>query len=348
MSTELESRLRQDLAAAELSVPLDLERTLAAGHRAVTARRIGRGIGAAAMLAGAALLVPQLVPGRVTAVPAVDHATVTFEPQSFRSNDVAIDLDAANLELRRGDGDTMDVTAMVTLNGEAPLRDSFTLADPSATGTHRLSDQVVIGLAPENRWIDWLVEGSGSFHASQSAESLGLTAYLLLPMSTDPRWSVRGAIWQQPGGEVHNSLGERISAANLLGGAATIYVDPELDVVGVRLASGPGASAQLTPQEADQLALAGGAGASDGADLRTMISYELYLVPEEAVGDVTATRLSDAGEIEVGTLEGGRWAGRMFVWASLEHARAAEPDGLLKSIAYRDAAGEVVTVQIGR
>lgn len=348
MSAELESRLRHDLATAEVEVPIDLERTLAAGHRAVGVRRVGWGLGAATMLAGVVLLVPQLMPGRVIAVPAASSATVTFEPDTFRSNEVVIDLDAATLELQRGPGSAIEVTATVALNGEAPLSDDFTIADPGNAGTYQLSDQVVIGLAPTSRWIDWQVAGAGSFQASEAVEPLGLVAYLLFPISTDPQWSVSGAVWQQPDGEVRTSLGQRVSAAETSGGVATIYVDPELDVVGIRLASGSGSSAPLASGTADELALGGAMGSGGESGERTLFSYELYLVPEEAVGDVTATRLADTGEIEVGTLAGGAWAGRTYVWASLEHPEYDEPEGLLKSVSYRDAAGEVVTVQIRR
>ena len=353
MSTELESRLRQDLAATQVEIPVDLERTLLAGHRAVGARRIGWGIGALALVAGVAVLMPKSLPDRIPAVPAPvqtpGHATVTFEPQSFRSNETVIDLDAATLELSGGAGGAVEVTATVTLNGEAPLRDTFTVADPSSIGTHQLGEQVAIGLAPSNRWIDWLLEGTDQhFFPSQEAEPFGLTAYLLLSAPTDPQWTVRGAIWQQPDGEVRNNLGERVSAAELLGPGATIYADPELDVVGVHLASGGGASAPLSSREVGELALAGAMGSDDESGTWATTTYEFYLVPADAVGDVTVARWTDAGEALVGTLEGGPWAGRTYVWASVKHAKYDEPGELLKSVTYRNAAGEVITVPIRR
>lgn len=353
MSTELESRLRQDLAAVQVEIPVDLERTLSSGHRAVTARRIGWGIGVLALVVGAAVLMPKTLPERIPAVPAPletpspGQATVTFDPQTFSSSEITIELDAATLELRRDAGGAIEVTAMVALNGEAPLRGTFT-ADPDNTWTDRLGDQVMIGLAPTNRWVDWLLDGTeGSFFSTQQVEPFGLTAYLLFAEPTDPPWTVRGAIWQQPNGEVRNSLGERVSAAELLGRSTTIYVDPTLDVVGVRLAAG-GSTGNLSEVEADQLARAGSIGSSDASGTWTTNSHELYLVPEDAVGDVVATRWIDAAEVEMGTLEGGSWAGRMFVWASLKHAKDEEPEGLLRSVSYRNAAGEVIAVQIRR
>lgn len=279
MNIDLETRLRQDLASAPVEIPIDIDRTLAAGHRAVANRRIGWGIGAVAVVAAGALLVPQLLSGRVPAVPAgppTGEAIVNFGSNGFGFGEGSVDLESATIELRRDAGQALEVTATVTLEGQEPIHDTMTVEDPSNGWTHPLSDVVMIGITPPHRWIDW-VDGAGLERGEISdvtGAPFDLTVHLLFRPKPSP-WQILGAVWQQPDGQVRNSRGEVVSAVEFAGAGATVYVDPAFDRIGVRAQAGTGIAAVLSEVEAGHLATVGGMGTTD---------YALYLLPADAAG----------------------------------------------------------------
>lgn len=346
MSIDLETRLRQDLAAAPVDIPIDVDRTLAAGRRAATNQRVGWGIGAVAVVAAGSFLVPQLLSGRVPAVPAPietpSHATVTFDRNGFQFDEGKIDLESAAVELRRGQGDALEVIATVTLEGEVPLRGTLTVPDVSRSWTHRLSDLVTIGIAPSNRWVDWVADddytGTGQVSDAVGAP-FDLTVHLLFRVKPS-QWQLQGAVWQQPDGQVRNSRGESVSVVEFAGQDATVYVDPSFDRIGMHAQSGLGIAAVLSEVEPGHLAAVGAMGTTD---------YALYLLPADAAGEVEPTTLTPDAQAEVGTLKGGAWDGRMVVWTTRDNpAGTADPDTaqLLRSVSYRNAAGQLITVRL--
>ena len=345
MSIDLETRLRQDLAAAPVDIPIDVDRTLAAGRRAVTNQRVGWGIGAVAVVAAGSFLVPQLVPGRVPAIPAgppTGQATAVFGAHGFGFGEGSVDLESATIQLRRDAGEALEVTATVTLEGQEPISDTMTVEDPSNSWTHRLSDLVMVGIAPPHRWIDWVDSGSETGRGEVSEVTgapLDLTVHLLVrPKPSE--WQVLGAVWQQPDGQVRNSRGESVSVVEFAGQDATVYVDPSFDRIGMHAQSGLGIAAVLSEVEAGHLAAVGAMGTTD---------YALYLLPADAAGEVEPTTLTPDAQAEVGTLKGGAWDGRMVVWTTRDNpAGTADPATaqLLGSVSYRDAAGQLITVRL--
>lgn len=341
MSTDFETRLREDLAAVEVRIPFDPETALAAGRRA-RGRRIAGSFGAGAIVVALALFALPFVQRGVPAVPEpiATKGTVTFGHLSVRG---AGGIDGATMSVERHAG-VLDIAVTVTTSEEGKQVRVLDHPDDGSVWIKRINDQVLAALIPsEVTWVETVADGGWTWD-DQRVPGMGLTAVLYA--SDEPNTAIDALVWRQLDGRVVDSNGNEVSATTVRLGESDLelWADPALDRIGLNHDEG-GASGFLSGVGDDLVAIA----TMHQTGSEPAIARVVFLLPEGAADPSLVVVPDLQTEWTAATLRGGELASRTVVVSQTVLAGGEFPGAaaLVSAISYRAADGAQVTRQVG-
>ena len=259
--TDLETRLRQDLAQAADSAGegLEVADVVAAGHRVRVERIIRRTMGGIAVAALALLVLPSVgnwsvpgVPDPMSTVPAPTTST-TIAVTTFDLSPLTIGM--------KGDSpfESVTVTALardgvaseLTVRGERagasgtpqPAVSQTTIKlvpGDTRLAVGRLGDRVTVGLLPELATSLEVLRvkdaaSTQSWNLTEDLASLGGTVFLHITDVPEPAGTpVAGVVWRNPAGQIRSSSGQVVGTTTFRSraGDVTVVRDPALAHLG--------------------------------------------------------------------------------------------------------------------
>jgi len=352
---DLEDRLRADFQRATAGVGdlIDAEAALRAGQRARSSRRIGVTVGVTAMAVVAGLVgwtVLRVVPIQggspspletISAVPSPptteDPMSTTFDLSTEGFGGTGPDYDSINFKITSKT--SRSYFGIVTLISDGRTKRSWDFSVPFGKSWSLPWDRhLLIGAVPGRvSWLDIVNRSSkGVYSNRQVIAGVGMTAFWGYFEEADGPGRSSGFIWETVDGVVHDSSGKIAPSARiaLRDRNFLIYRDEDQDRVGIK-ASGDGSSYSTRISDSKPADLVQG-GLGRRNDDGTW-EWTQYGVLPPGARDIQLELSDPGGEWGSATMNDGRVA----VVANSRHR--ADTSDVIRSIAYSDAHGNVVT-----